>query len=307
MMVLEISKNYDLSKLSTLRVKAKSDFFVKPSNLNELVEAFEFIRENNIDFNVLGAGSNVLLSSRAIPGMIICTNEINFINKINETDFEVGAGVRMPRLCANVTKESLTGAEWMEGIPGSVGGGIVMNAGAHGTEMRENIKTVKVFNIETLVLEEWSNEDFAFAYRSSKINPKKYIIYSAIFHFEPGAKELIREKVLHNNSARTTNQPVKSFTCGCTFKNPELPDNQRVSAGLIIQELGLKGLKEGDFVVSELHGNFIENQGEGSSQEFCALMKKVQKEAYDKRGIKLKPEVQMMGEFSDEEKALWGN
>jgi UDP-N-acetylmuramate dehydrogenase len=303
MMVLEISKNYDLSKLSTLRVKAHSDYFAKPSNLAELKDLFDFIKENKLDFNVLGAGSNVLLSSKGIPGMLISTNDINFIEKINDTDFEVGAGVRMPRLCANVTKESLTGAEWMEGIPGSVGGGIVMNAGAHGTEMQENIKTVKVFNTETQELEEWANEAFAFAYRSSKIDPKKHIIFSAVFHFEAGNKESIREKVVHNNNARTTRQPVKSFTCGCTFKNPE-PSQ---SAGLIIEELGLKGLSEGDFVVSELHGNFIENHGEGTSQEFIALMKKVQDEALDKRGIKLKPEVQMMGEFSDEEKALWFN
>lgn len=301
MMVLEISKNYDLSKLSTLRVKAHSDYFAKPSTFEELKEVFQFIRENNLEFNILGAGSNVLLSSNGIKGMLICTNDLNFIEKINDTDFEVGSGVRMPRLCARVTKESLTGAEWMEGIPGSVGGGIVMNAGAHGTEMCENIKTVKVFNTETLELEEWTNEDFAFAYRSSKVDPKKQIIFSAIFNFEEGDKEKIREKVVHNNTARTTRQPVKSFTCGCTFKNPE----PSTPAGLLIQDLGLKGTREGDFVVSDLHGNFIENQGEGTSQEFIALMKKLQKEAFEKRGIKLKPEVQLMGEFSKEERKLW--
>lgn len=301
MTVMEISKNYDLSKLSTLRVKAHSDYFAKPSNLEELKEVFGFIKDQGLEFNILGAGSNVLLSSRGIPGVLICTNDLKFIERVNDTDFEVGAGVRMPRFCAMVTKESLTGAEWMEGIPGSIGGGIVMNAGAHGTEMCENIKSVKVFNTETLELEEWSNEDFAFAYRSSKVDPQKQIIFSALFHFEPGDKDAIREKVVHNNTARTTRQPVKSFTCGCTFKNPE----PTTPAGLLIQELGLKGLKEGDFVVSSLHGNFIENQGEGSSQEFISLMKRVQKEALDKRGIKLKPEVQLMGDFSDEEKALW--
>lgn len=300
-MVLEINKDFDLSKLSTLRVKAQSDFFAKPNNYEDLKEIFQFIQEKKLDFNVLGAGSNVLLSSRGVPGVIISTNDINFIKKINDTDFEVGAGVRMPRLCANVSKESLTGAEWMEGIPGSIGGGIVMNAGAHGTEMKDNILKVKVFNTETLELEEWDNDDFHFAYRSSQINPHKQIIYSAILRFEAGDKDTIREKVVHNNTARTTHQPVKSFTCGCTFKNPE----PSLSAGLIIQELGLKGTQEGDFVVSNMHGNFIENHGEGTSMEFCALMKKVQDEVFAKRGVKLKPEVQMMGEFSEEEKGLW--
>jgi UDP-N-acetylmuramate dehydrogenase len=305
MMLMEISKDHDLSKLSTLRVKAQSEYFAKPSNLEELKEVFSFIRDKALDFNILGAGSNILLSSRAIPGVLICTNDINFIEKVNETDFEVGAGVRMPRLCARVSKESLTGAEWMEGIPGSIGGGIVMNAGAHGVEMCENVVSVKVFNTETLEIEDWSNEDFAFAYRSSKIDPKKQIIFSALFHFDPGDKEEIRQKVIANNTARTTHQPIKSFTCGCTFKNPTLPDETRVSAGLVIDELGLKGTRNGDFVVSGLHGNFIENHGEGTSMQFCELMKQVQDKVLEMKGIKLKPEVQTMGEFSEEEKQLW--
>ena len=305
MMLIEITKNYDLSKLSTLRVKSSCDYFARPKNLEELQELFEFIKKENLNFFVLGAGSNVLLSSRGIKGLLLSTNDLNFINKINATDFEVGAGVRMPRLCAHVSKEALTGAEWMEGIPGSIGGGIVMNAGAHGAEMCENIKTVKVFNTHSHELEEWQNKDFAFAYRSSKINPATHIVFSAVFHFEQGDKESIRNKVIENNIARTTHQPIKSFTCGCTFKNPNLQNAQRISAGFVIQELGLKGTREGDFVVSDLHGNFIENHGEGTSIEFCRLMKRIQEKAIQEKGIKLKPEVQMMGEFSAEEQTLW--
>ena len=300
-MVVEINKNHDLSKLSTLRVKAHSDYFAEPKSLEDLEEVFAFIKENKLEFNILGAGSNLLLSSRGIPGMIICTNALKEIKQLNDTEFEAQAGVRMPRLCAFVSKEALAGAEWMEGIPGSVGGGIVMNAGAHGMEMKDNIKTVKIFNTETLELEEWNNEDFKFAYRSSIIDPKKHIIFSAVFSFEKGDKEEIRQRVLKNNTARTTNQPIKSYTCGCTFKNPE-PTR---SAGLLIQELGLKGQTEGDFVVSNLHGNFIENTGEGSSEEFCRLMQKVQENVLRETGIKLKPEVQRMGLFSDEENQLW--
>ncbi len=300
-MLVDINQNYDLSNLSTLRVSAQAQYFAKPSSLEELKEIFVFIKEKNLDFHVLGAGSNILLSSRSIPGVLISTNDLKTIKQINDTEFEVGAGVRMPRLCAFVSKESLTGAEWMEGIPGSVGGGVVMNAGAHGTEMKDNIKTVQVFNTETLELEDWDCEDFGFVYRNSKVDPKKHIVFSAVFAYEKGDKDEIRKRIVENNYARTTRQPVKSFTCGCTFKNPE----PSTSAGLLIQELGLKGLREGDFMVSNLHGNFIENLGEGNSEEFCKLMKQVQDEVLKRRGIKLKPEVQRMGEFSDEENELW--
>lgn len=298
---MEFITNADLSKLSTLRVKASAEYFAAPKTIDELIEVFEVIRSRKLTWNILGAGSNTLLSSRALPGVLVSTNNLDFVEKISDTQYEVGCGMRMPRFCALMTKESLAGAEFMEGIPGSIGGGIVMNAGAHGSEIANILVGGKVLNLETLKIENWTCKDFGFAYRRSAINPHKHLVLTGIFELQLDSKEAIRERVVANNLARTTHQPIKAWTCGCTFKNPE----PGVSAGLLIQELGLKGMRVGDFMVSNLHGNFFENLGEGTSIDFCKLMKAVQDKAYTEKGMKLKPEVQIMGEFTEDELKIW--
>jgi len=335
-MVLDLKKNYDLSKLSTLRIKASAEYFTAPKNLSELKEAITEAKNNGWEWNILGAGSNLLLSSRGLPGLMIATSGIDYLKKFKTENFiEVGSGMRMPRFCALMTRESLAGTEFMEGIPGSIGGGIVMNAGAHGSEITEILAFAKLLNLETLELELWANRKFInetklskteldsliqeisqldvsptkaeiksnlkLKYRVSSIDPKKYFIFSGIFHLKEDDKEAIRKRVVHNNTARTTNQPIKSWTCGCTFRNP-LPD---YGAGKLIQDLGLKGHVFGDFRVSELHANFFENLDEGNSIDFCELIREVQEKALNEKGIKLSPEVQRMGVFTPEEEALW--
>jgi len=301
MLLMELVKNADLSKLSTLRVKAFAEFFSAPKTTEELLELFQDIKAKNLSWNILGAGSNTLLSSRAIPGVLISTNSLDFIKNLGDNRFEVGCGLRMPRFCALMTKENLSGAEFMEGIPGSIGGGIVMNAGAHGSEISKILVGAKVLNLQTLELENWSKDDLKFTYRHSSIDPHKYFLVSGIFQLTPDTKEAIRERVMANNNARTTHQPIKAWTCGCTFKNPQ----PGLSAGLLIQELGLKGTQVGDFVISDLHGNFFENHGEGTSMDFCKLMKIVQQKALEEKNLYLKPEVQVMGEFTDDELKIW--
>lgn len=339
-MVLDLKKNHDLSKLSTLRIKASAEYFVAPKTISELKDAMNEAKSQGWDWNILGAGSNLLLSSRGLPGLMIATSGIDYIKDIEfkneESSFvEVGAGMRMPRFCAMMTRESLAGTEFMEGIPGSIGGGIVMNAGAHGSEITEILAFAKVLNLETLELELWANKKFIdetklskeelhslieelssvvasptkpeiketlkLKYRVSSIDPSKYFIFSGIFHLVKDDKEAIRARVVHNNTARTTNQPIKSWTCGCTFKNP-LPD---YGAGKLIQDLGLKGFEYGDFRVSDLHANFFENKDEGTSIDFCEMIRQVQEKALKEKNIKLKPEVQRMGIFTPEEIALW--
>jgi UDP-N-acetylmuramate dehydrogenase len=340
MMVLDIKTNHDITKLSTLRIKASAEYFVSPNNLEDLVDAIKEAQMNNWTWNILGAGSNLLLSSRGIPGLMIASSGIDYLQKINftannEEYFEVGAGMRMPRFCALMSRESLAGTEFMEGIPGSIGGGIVMNAGAHGSEITSILAFAKLLNLETLELELWANSKFInenkleqiqltdlinkisqveqsklepvirsnleLKYRVSSIDPAKYFILSGIFHLTKDDKEAIRNRVVHNNLARTTNQPIKSWTCGCTFKNPQ----PSYGAGKLIQDLGLKGYVYGDFRVSDLHANFFENTDEGSSIEFCELIRQVQEKALQEKSIKLSPEVQRMGIFTAEEEALW--
>ena len=298
---MEIQHNTDISKLTTLRVKASAELFAAPSSVDELLELFQEIKANNWTWNILGAGSNTLLSSRPLKGILVSTNNLDFVNKIDDTHYEVGAGLRMPKFCALMSREALSGTEFMEGIPGSIGGGIVMNAGAHAAEISDILVAAKLLNLKTLELEDWSKEDLGLEYRRSKVNPQTHLIVSAVFELKPGNKDQIRALVQANNTARTTRQPIKSFTCGCTFKNPKVG----YGAGQLIDELGIKGHKVGDFMISNLHGNFFENQGEGTSFEFCELMKFVQVKAKVDKGIELKPEVKPMGEFSEDEMEIW--
>ncbi len=317
--MLELIDNSDITKLSTLRVVASAEKLCYPSNIEELEEIFHYIQEHNLAFNILGAGSNTLLSSVPLKGVLVSTNHLDFIAKIDDGLYEVGAGLRMPKFCALMTREELSGTEFMEGIPGSIGGGIVMNAGAHGSEISKILIAAKILDLETFEITIWSNKqhprfqaypefandpmidrDLDFSYRHSGINPKKEIIISGIFALEHSNKESIRETVQHNNSARTSSQPIKAYTCGCTFQNPS-----GIGAGKLIDELGLKGNRQGDFIISNTHGNFFENLGSGTSHDFCKLMLHVQNEAKRQKNIDLKPEVKPMGEFTEEEKQIW--
>lgn len=295
-----VKKNAELNNLNTLRIVAEAHELYFPENENDVLEIFEKIREENLIYHILGAGSNTLLSSRELPGIVISTTLLNKIEIIDEKTVRVDAGVKMPRFCAHMSRKSLSGTEFMEGIPGTIGGGIVMNAGAHGSSVSEILDSARVLNIKNHEIETWTLDDMGFGYRHSAIDPKKHFLISAIFKLKPEDKEEIRKRVLENNQARTSKQPIKEWTCGCTFKNPE-----GISAGLLIERLGLKGLKEGDFWVSNLHANFIENHGDGTSVEFCKLMKKIQEEALKEENIKLRPEVKPMGIFTDEELELW--
>jgi UDP-N-acetylmuramate dehydrogenase len=297
---MELTRDFDLSKFSTLRIVAKAEKFARPKSMEEIQDLFDLILKDKLVWNILGAGSNSLLSSRDIPGVTLCTVDLDFIKRLGDEVYEVGAGLKMPRFCALMSKESLSGTEFMEGIPGTLGGGIVMNAGAHGSEIADILLSAKILNLRNLQTEEWTKEDLGFTYRRSKINPHEHLVLSGIFKLLPDDKKLIRERVVNNNKARTSHQPIKEWTCGCTFKNPE-----GLSAGKLIEDLGLKGMREGDFVISNLHGNFFENHGEGTSMDFCKLMAKVQRIAYEKSKIILYPEVKPMGIFTPEEMQLW--
>ncbi len=299
---IQIHKNYDLSKNSTLRVKASAEMLVIPRNLDELKQIFSWIKSENLSWNILGAGSNLLLSSRAIPGVTILTTGLDTITELEPGIFEAGAGVKMPRFCAHTAQKSYAGTEFMEGIPGTIGGGVVMNAGAHGSCIEEILESGIVLNLSTLEIEDWDKSKFGFSYRHSKLDPKQYLLISAKFKLVAGDKDEIRKRVLANNHHRSTAQPIKSWTCGCTFKNP----SDDCKAGLLIQEMGAKGWTEGAIRVTQLHGNFFENieEGIGTSMDMCKLMARVQAAARV-RGVRLEPEVQRIGVFSAEEDAIW--
>lgn len=300
---MEIKKNVDVTALSTLRIQASADFFAEPESVDELIKAVKFAKDNGLNVTFLGGGSNSLLSSRKIDSLLISTLKIDFIDQKSETIFELGAGLKMPRFCGKMIHRSLSGAEFMVGIPGSVGGGIVMNAGAHGREFSDIFVSAKILDLDTLQVREFMYDDMEFEYRASSINPDKYCLLSATVKLDFAAKDEIREKVASYNRSRTSSQPLKAWTCGCTFKNP-LPD---YPAGKLIQDLGAKELTIGQMQVSDVHANFFQNIGTASSSEFCELVSTVQGLAREKKNIELFPEVKPIGFFTEDEKKIWTN
>ncbi len=300
---IEIYKNYDLSKNSSLRIKANAEQLVKPKSIQELIEIFKWIKASKLSWNILGAGSNLLLSSRAIHGVTVLMTALDLIQELEPGLFELGAGVKMPRFCAYASQKSYQGTEFMEGIPGTIGGGVVMNAGAHGSSIERILEEATILNLETLALEMWTKTRLEFTYRHSALDPSRYLLLSAKFRLSLGDKDEIRQKVIANNQHRAAAQPIKAWTCGSTFKNP----SPELRAGILIQELGAKGWTEGDIRVSMQHGNFFENtkEGEGTSMDFCKLMARVQQAAWIQRSVLLEPEVQRIGEFSPEEDLIW--
>ena len=229
--------------------------------------------------------------------------KIDHIEEVTDSVFELGAGLKMPRFCGKMIHRSLSGAEFMVGIPGTVGGGIVMNAGAHGREFSDIFISAKVLDLDTLEIHEFKHSDMKFKYRSSSINPNKYCLLSAVVRLDYAEKTEIRERVASYNRSRTSSQPLKAWTCGCTFKNP-LPD---YPAGKLIQDLGAKQLTIGEMQVSDIHANFFENTGTASSSDFCELVSVVQGLAKEHKNIELFPEVKPIGFFTDEEKKIWLN
>ncbi len=299
-MSLNIIKDYNLAKLSTLRVQATAEFFARPESEAELLSIIEYAHKHSIPCHFLGAGSNTLLSSRKIEGIVISTSKLDKIVQLSDEVFEVGSGLQMPRFCGKMIHNGLAGAEFMVGIPGSIGGGIVMNAGAHGSEMSSIVQSVKILNTKTLKVEDIPHSKLGFKYRHSNIRQGEDLIISAKIALKLENKEEIRARVKKFNASRIATQPVKAWTCGCTFTNPT-----GYSAGKLIHELNLKNLQVGDFKISDVHANFFENLDQGTSMEFCQLVYKVQSIVSEKLSLKLTPEVRPIGEFNADESLIW--
>ena len=300
---MEIQKNVDVTDLSTLRIKAVADHFAQPKNIEELIELLKFAKDNGIKVMFLGGGSNALLSSKKIDSLLISTLKIDFIKEDINNVFDLGVGLKMPRFCGKMIHKSLTGAEFMVGIPGSIGGGLVMNAGAHGREFADIFVSAKVLDLETLEIHEFNHNDMNFSYRSSVIDPERYCVLSVKVKLEFAEKEEIRSRVASYNKSRTTSQPLKAWTCGCTFKNPQ----SDYPAGKLIQDIGGKELSIGEMQVSDVHANFFENTGSASSSDFIELVSLVQGLAIEKKNIQLLPEVQPIGFFTEDERKIWLN
>lgn len=294
----------EVGQFTTMKIGGVADRICFPSTTEELVDLMDKLMSKNEPWSLIGGGSNILVSSHDIPGTVICTTGLNWIEKIGPDLLTAGAGVRLPRLSAYASKLSLSGMEFYEGIPGTVGGAIVMNAGAHGSSTSQILETVTVLNMKKWKIEVLVPKDIVFGYRISTINPQEQIVLSAKFRMAPDTEAAIRTRMKANNLARQSTQPIKDPSAGCTFKNPiEL----NMPAGKILDLIGAKNWKVGDAQVSSVHANFIINLGGANSQDVCKLINKLQETALEKYNVLLKPEIKPLGVFKESEAIIWTN
>src|SRR6267378_1243403 len=278
-----------LSKHTTLRVGGPAQFWVEPRNEKAFAELIRFCREENLPLFVMGRGSNLLVRDGGIRGAVVhpCGGDFDKI-EINGVEITAGAGAKLKEVAYAGKAARIGGLEWLEGIPGTVGGGLRMNAGAMGAQTFENVVLVRYLDANGEAHTK-TRDELEVYYRNFPLLEKNFAV-SAVFRGAPAPLEEIVRKLEASQEKRRTSQPA-ARSAGCIFKNPDA-----CSVGKLVDELGLKNLSVGKARVSEVHGNFIVNDGGATAAEMLELIEKIKATARAKRGIELETEVQIVGE-----------
>jgi UDP-N-acetylenolpyruvoylglucosamine reductase len=277
-----------LAKHTTLRVGGPADLYVEPASENDLAETLRFCKEHAIPAFVLGRGSNLLVSDAGYRGVILCLNQPAFCQiTFQGSGATCGAGAKLKQVAVEARRQSVTGFEFLEGIPGSVGGALRMNAGAMGCATFELVKAVRVMDLSGEV-REWLPAEMQVNYRHCAVLDNR-IALSVCFLGQPGVQEEIARRMSEYSRKRWSSQPAAP-SAGCMFKNPS-----SIPAGRLIDELGLKGTRVGGARVSMEHGNFLVNDGNATASDILGLIALVRERARQERGIELETEVQFLG------------
>jgi UDP-N-acetylenolpyruvoylglucosamine reductase len=278
-----------LSKHTTLRVGGPAQFWVEPRNETAFAELIRFCRRENLPLFVIGRGSNLLVRDGGIRGVVVhpCGGNFDKID-INGEEITAGVGAKLKEIAYAGKGAGLSGLEWMEGIPGAVGGGLRMNAGAMGAQTFENVVSVRYLDANGDTHTK-SRDELEVHYRHFPLLEQNFAV-SAVFRGKPAPKEEITRKLEASQEKRRTSQPIAK-SAGCIFKN-----TNSIPAGKLVDELGLKNARVGQARVSEVHGNFIVNDGGATADEMLELIDKIKATAREKRGIELETEVQIVGE-----------
>jgi UDP-N-acetylmuramate--alanine ligase len=278
-----------LSKKTTLRVGGTADFYVEPASENELAAVLRFCGERHLPFLILGRGSNLLIKDKGVRGVVICLAHPAFSRiEMCGDRLHCGAGAKLKLVAAEARRHCVSGLEFLEGIPGSIGGALRMNAGAMGSWMFDVVETIRFMDYSGNIHERKSSE-VAVEYRGCPLF-KNHVALGAVLKGDPAPGDAIRLRIEQFNRKRWESQPAAP-SAGCIFKNPET-----IPAGKLIDELGLKGTRVGGASVSTVHGNFIINEGGATAQDVLRLIDLIKDRAKSARGIELKTEVEIIGE-----------
>jgi len=286
-----IRRNEPLAKHTTLRVGGPADVYVEPASEEDLAGVVKFCNERDVPFFVIGRGSNLLVRDGGFRGVIICLSHADFSRiEVAGECLRCGAGARLKNVAVEARRHGLSGMEFLEGIPGSVGGALRMNAGAMGGSTFDVVESVRLMDFDGNTRELTPNE-MSVAYRGCGALTN-HIALGAVFKGRPDSEESIIQRMSAFSRKRWTTQPAAP-SAGCLFKNPET-----IPAGKLIDELGLKGTRVGGAVVSIEHGNFIVNDGNATARDVLELIALVKRRAKAERGIELQTEVEIIGDES---------
>ena len=285
--------NESMSKHTTFGIGGPVDLLILPTDNSQILDIINIINTHNIEFYFLGSGSNILVTDSGIRGAVISLKKSSKKIIFNDSTVFVECGVMLGTLVKQLNHRDITGFESLMGVPGTVGGALMMNAGAFGSEISNNLLSVSAID-QNGNIKKYSIRDINFSYRNSDF-PNNEILIDALFKCKRGNKKIIENKKYRASKLRKENQPLKYRSAGSIFKNPS-----NMAAGYLIDQAGLKGKKIGGAEISNKHANFILNIDNAKCNDVMKLIKIISNKIYTLYNIKLELEIKIIGEFSDE-------
>lgn len=279
-----------MKKHTSWRIGGPADFFVEPKGREELQSVVSFANQLKVPLTVIGNGSNLLVSEKGIRGIVLKIGSGLSRVSIIEKDVVAEAGTKLSQLAAAARNSGLGGLEFSAGIPGTVGGAVIMNAGANGSSVGALVREVLLLDMEGQ-LNRRDGEELNFSYRSSALQRDPAIVVEAMFTCYPREKHLIQEDMERYIARRQSTQPLALPNAGSVFKNP--PGQ---SVGRLIEAAGLKGMRIGDAQISALHANFIVNLGSATAGDVLALIDKAREAVLVQSGVELLLEIKVVGD-----------
>ncbi len=289
----KIKYNVPMKDYTSFKIGGSAECLIKVENTDEIQEILDICKAEQIPLTIIGNGSNILVRDKGIKGIVL---KIDIKKFLIEEDSQkiiltVGSGNKLGEIAQKLLQQEITGFEFASGIPGTIGGAIRMNAGAHGSEMKDIVKNITYINKEDGEVYTINNEQANFKYRNSIFSNNKYIIIEATMLLEKGKKEEIQNKMQEYATYRKEKQPIEYPSAGSTFKRGE----DFITAKLI-DECGLKGYKIGGAQISEKHAGFIINTGNATAEDVIELIKYTKEQVYNKFGKEIKTEIEIIGE-----------
>lgn len=292
---MEVRIKEPMKRHTTFRAGGPADWFVIPETAEELAAVIMACKKAGEPWYVVGNGSNLLVSDEGLRGVVISTERFDRL-EISGTVLTAGAGVMLSKAANAALKESLAGLEFAAGIPGTVGGAAVMNAGAYGSEMKDVLRNVTVLT-ETGEVKMLPVEALELGYRTSSILKNHYLVLEAEFALSAGDPEAIRGRMKELAERRKEKQPLEYPSAGSTFKRPA-----GYFAGKLIEDAGLKGFSVGGAEVSQKHAGFVINRQDATASDIYRLCMEVKKKVLEQTGVTLELEVKLLGPFGEDER-----